>query len=90
MNIIVCDDTRLLGKPYNQYLCELLIKRGHKVELFDGRTQDIPILDCLNCASRLAERIAAFGEEKPSHNKKRINGSHNKHLDWIFKREHFF
>lgn len=60
MNIIVCDDTRLFGQPLNQYLSELLSNRGHDVELFDGREQDVPILDCLRCAAALRERVASL------------------------------
>lgn len=60
MNIIVCDDTRLFGKAFNESLCDVLSDRGHTVTLFDGRDKDVPVLDCLNCAAALGERIASF------------------------------
>lgn len=60
MNIIVCDDTRLFGRPFDGALCDVLCERGHNAELFDGRDQDVPILEYLPCAAALRERIASM------------------------------
>lgn len=61
MNIIVCDDTRLFGRPYDESLCDVLTDRGHTVTLFNGRDdKDVPVLDSLDCAAALGERIASF------------------------------